>query len=106
MAYLGDVLFFVPDSSDLVHEHSVEKATINNELIVEMLSGPAHINGFAAAGQEISLLEAAPDKEMIPLEIDEGNEYLQATYRDQGVETLQYEVTVYLLVEETTEINP
>ncbi|MDF9795344.1 hypothetical protein OKW21_000607 [Catalinimonas alkaloidigena] len=99
--FLGELSLQSRDTSDLFYQHQVEAAFITYEVEGDQLIDTPHINGFDADTElDYPLVESLPDLEMIPVELEAGNQEVKIMYRDAEQFGSQYEVIVYLLIEE------
>jgi len=99
--FLGELSLQSRDTSDLFYQHQVEAAFITHEVEDNQLMDAPYINGFNAdTNLDYPLVQSLPDLEMISLELEAGNQEVKIMYRDAEQFDAQYEVIVYLLIEE------
>ncbi|WKN31390.1 hypothetical protein PZB74_20790 [Porifericola rhodea] len=99
--FLGELSLQSRDTSDLFYQHQVEAAFITHEVEETQMSKASSLNGFDAdTNLDYPLVQSLPDLEMIPVELEAGNQEVKIMYRDAEQFDAQYEVIVYLLIEE------
>lgn len=98
--HLGELRLFAKNPSGNFFTWPISNANLTDELESRMLDNPQHIDGFNTAGEDVELVEDQPSTNFLPIEIEAGTRRIFGTFQDAENADKQYEITVYLLVEE------
>ena len=73
---------------------------------IERIAGDRHLASFDSDGtlDDMELIEPLPLKKMIPLDIPVEADYISGNFQDARFARAEYEVTIWLLVEEEPQI--
>lgn len=100
ITHLGEITLRSTDESNVFYQEQVFETMITDETEAYALENPDAINGFDAQGNDADLVLSSPSTEMMPVHVAEGNDYIRVAYTDAGNSTVNYDVLVYLLIEE------
>jgi hypothetical protein len=97
---LGTLNLQARDSSDLFFEHQLLDVAYSDTVEKALLEDAEHINSFLSDANETDLQQEVQDLALLPLSLETGNQQVRIVYRDSEQSVCQYEVMVYLLIEE------
>lgn len=97
---LGEITLRSHDDSNVFLQEQVYQVGITDQSEAFLLDDSSAINGFDALGQDAELVQVSPSNRLLPVAVDAGNDLVRVSYTDAGQSDVEYDVLVFLIVEE------